>query len=86
MKDVIRAYPGDVTFEEKMAVELAIKQIQALPDGYDRLRFIELVFWKRHTVAGAAIKIPCSERTAQRWHADFIRRVAKNFICENGLY
>jgi len=36
-----------------------------------------MVFWRRsHTLDGAALSIPCSYRTAQRYHSEFILLVA----------
>ena len=41
------------------------------------LKLVDLLYWKRsHTIMGAADKMKIGERTAQRWNADFIRRVA----------
>lgn len=63
------------------AVHKAVKDILRLPDGQHKIRLISLVFWKRsHTLAGAAMQIPCSLRTAQEWHRLFIRKVAQNFF------
>lgn len=84
---MIRAYP---TLEEKLcqgtegrereAVCKAKEATCALADGKDRLRLVEMVFFKQtHTLDGAAQEIPCSLRTARRWHRDFIRQVAKEF-------
>lgn len=84
---MIRAYP---TLEEKLcqgtesrereAVCRAKEATCALADGKDRLRLVEMVFFKQtHTLDGAAQEIPCSLRTARRWHRDFIRQVAKEF-------
>ena len=87
VKAMIRAYP---TLEEKLcqgtearereAVCRAKEATCALEDGKDRLRLVEMVFFKQtHTLDGAAQEIPCSLRTARRWHRDFIRQVAKEF-------
>lgn len=60
------------------AVRDAVKETERYSNGRDRLKIIELVFWKRtHTLAGAALQIPVSERTAVRYHGDFIRAVEK---------
>lgn len=87
MKEMIRRYPDrigksldGVAAREFDAVKSAVEKTVAKPNGEHRLRLIDMVFWKRsHNIPGAAMQIPCSERTAQRWHADFIREVAKNF-------
>lgn len=73
-KAMLRAYPGDVTVEERNAIESAISETLALTDGKDRIKVIDLVFFKgTHKLAGAAMQVPCSIDTAQKYHADFIR-------------
>ena len=87
VKAIIRRYPrmkdADVSgnaLKEKEAVRVSIEQTEALANGAERIEFISMVFWKQtHTLAGAAMEIPCSERTARRWHTDFIKTVAKNY-------
>ncbi len=73
-KAMLRAYPGDVTEEERNAIESAISETLVLTDGKDRIKVIDLVFFKgTHKLAGAAMQVPCSIDTAQKYHADFIR-------------
>lgn len=88
VKSMIRKYPErrgkaltSVALQEYEAVRAAIEQTERMRGGHDRLRVVELVYWKRVkcNIAGAALQIPCSEKTAQRWHGDFIRAVAQNF-------
>lgn len=81
VKGMIRRYPdGYVNEKEAAAVKSAIENTSKMNNGDDRLKIVDLVFWKRtHTLPGAAMQIPCSERTAQEWHRQFIRLVAKNF-------
>lgn len=80
VKDIIRRYPSAVTPREYEAVRAAIEQTERMSNGYDRLKIVDLVFWKRtHTLPGSALLVPCSERAAQRWHAEFIKTVARNF-------
>ena len=44
----------------------------------DRLKVIDMVYWKQsHTVAGAAMKVPCHRNIAGKWQGDFIRLVAE---------
>jgi len=65
---------------EYEAVSKAIATTERCCDGRDRLEIINLVFWKQtHTLEGASLQIPCSYRTACRWHEQFIKLVAKNF-------
>ena len=65
---------------EYNAVRQAIEKTEKLPTGSERLRLIDLVFFKAtHTLDGAAVQIHCSYRTARRYHADFIMLVAGGF-------
>lgn len=62
---------------EYEAVRRAIEATERMTASRDRLRIIDLVFWKRsHTLSGAALMIPCHYNTAQKYHADFILTVA----------
>ena len=87
IKADIRKYPAmkdtevfGVSVREKEAVKASVDQVETLPDGKERLSVVDMVFWRQtHTIAGAAMEIHCSERTARRWHTDFIKRVAKNY-------
>lgn len=87
IKAVIRRYPAlkdkevsGVYLREKDAVRAAIKATEALPSGKERLAIVDMVFWKRtHTLEGAALQVPCSLRTAQEYHRQFIRLVAMHF-------
>lgn len=82
----MRRYPKRTNQDETAAVLAAIEETLQKDDGQDRLKIIELVYFKgTKTLIGAAMAVPCSERTAQRYHADFIRLVAKKFKCD-GLF
>lgn len=64
------------------AVEAAIRATLRRKDGEERLRLIGLVYWpKRYdqalTLKEACFKVNISERTAWRWHRDFILTVAR---------
>lgn len=62
---------------EYEAVKRAVAATERMTAGLDRLKVIDLVFWKRsHTLDGAALVIPCSYMTARRYHAEFITLVA----------
>ena len=62
---------------EYEAVKRAIEVTQRMSANSDRLKVIDLVFWQRsHTLDGAALTIPCSYRTARRYHSEFIMTVA----------
>lgn len=90
VKAIIRRYPSlkdaevsGISLCEKEAVEAAIAATERMQNGRHRMAVVNMVFWKKtHTLSGAALMIPCSERTAQQWHADFIRLVAENFKCD----
>lgn len=74
-KNMLRAYKENaVTEGERKAIEETIEETLKLVDGKDRVKVIDLVFFKGTlTLTGAAMKIPCSFDTAQKYHADFIR-------------
>lgn len=58
------------------AVTAAIAETKRMRDGQKRLEMIEKVYWNRsHTLYGAAMCLPISERTAWRWNSRFIRLV-----------
>ena len=64
------------------AVEAAIRATRWRKDGEERLRLIGLVYWPNDyrqalTLREAGDKLYISERTAKRWHRDFILTVAR---------
>ena len=60
------------------AVRAAISATETMKHGHQRMELIDRVYWKRsHTLYGAAMCVPVSERTAHTWHAEFIRLVEK---------
>lgn len=87
VKAIIRRYDPDrelglrgVSLKESCAVSQAVSETRSMQDGEERLRFIRLVFWdKTYTLEGAAMAVNCSDRTARRWHTDFIKCVARNY-------
>ena len=61
---------------ESEAVQRAIEKTKLLRDGEERLKLIDLVFFKQsHSLQGASIKCFISYETAVNWHGDFIRLV-----------
>lgn len=55
------------------AVRKAIAVTEKMKNGAERLKIINLVFWKNsHTLQGAAMAIPVSYETAVEYHRDFI--------------
>ena len=80
VKGMIRRYPDSCTVREREAVEAAIEDTRRFVDASERLRFIDLEFWRQsHTFIGAALECHISERTASTWHRDFIYSVARHF-------
>lgn len=62
---------------EMEAVRMAIQATERMKTGKDRMRIVQLVFWKQsHTLQGAAMAIPVSYDTAINYHGDFIMTVA----------
>ena len=86
IKAVIRRYPSlrdaevsGVAMREKEAVRAAVVATEQLDNGADRLMVVDLVFWSQtHTLEGAATQVHVSLRTAQEYHRQFIRLVARN--------
>ena len=63
---------------EYEAVRRAIAATERMKSSRDRMKVIDLVFWKRsHTLEGAALMVPCHYKTAQKWHREFIELTAK---------
>ena len=87
VKWMIRQYPARkgryiqaAALREQSAVQKAIDQTEAMNNGTERLQVINLVFFKEtHTLEGAALMVPCTYDTAQKYHAQFIKAVARNF-------
>lgn len=72
----IRELPENKQREHR-AVQIAIDVTGRYKTGKERLKLIDLVFWRRsHTLSGAAYACFVSYRTAARWHGEFIRLVA----------
>lgn len=62
---------------EYRAVQIAVDVTMRYQMGKERMKLIDLVFWKRsHTLRGAAYTCFISYRTAAQWHGEFIRLVA----------
>lgn len=61
------------------AVSQAVSLTRSLPDGSDRYRLIELMYWEKKSlpIKAAAMQIHVSEVTAKRWHGDFVHLVGR---------
>lgn len=58
------------------AVTKAIEETKRMKTGPERLKLIDLVFWKQsHTLDGAAYVLNYSYENARRFHRDFLRLV-----------
>lgn len=63
---------------EYEAVRMAIEATRRLQNGEQRLRVIDLVYWKRsHTLEGAGYKVGYAYKTARKIHRDFVELVGK---------
>lgn len=72
--------------KELEAVRSAVEKTSVMSSGQERIALVQMVFWTRsHNVPGAAIALHISERTALRWHGDFIKLVATEFFGEDML-
>ncbi len=70
----------EINRRELEAVQKAVEETRALPNGKERLEMVRLVFWKKtHTLEGAAMTCHVSYITARRWHGEFIKDVARAF-------
>lgn len=59
------------------AVKKAVAETERLQTGNDRMRLVQLVFWKQsHTLQGAAMMVNISYDTAVHYHGYFIMLVA----------
>ena len=55
------------------AIRKAISVTELMRTGADRLKLVDLVFWKQsHTLRGAAMVVNVSYETAVEYHRDFI--------------
>ena len=65
--------------KERKAVKIALEEIQGQVYGHEKKQLVEMVLIERtHTLHGAAGVLYVSYKTAQKWHADFLKLVAKN--------
>ena len=61
-------------------IETAIKDIETMRDGEQiKLMIKRVYFTKTHTLYGAALLVPVSERTVKRWNRIAIETVSKVF-------
>lgn len=66
------------TVQELEAIEKTIRHTKELTDGEDRMKLIDLVYWRQsHNLHGAALKLNISYATAKRWNENFFLNVAR---------
>lgn len=86
IKAIIQEYPrsrsselSGVELREHEAVKKAVDATLKMDGGANRLKVISMVHWERtRTLEGAALAVPCDERTAYRWQRSFFEAVARN--------
>lgn len=86
IKEIVQKYPERISKQlegvqelERKAVAESIEWTDHMENGKERMQIIKRVHWDRtHTIAGAALEIHCSERTASRWQRRFFEDVARN--------
>lgn len=64
------------------AVRIAEGLTQTLPNGKERLKLIKMVYWQKspYRIKDAAVTLFVDEKTAKRWHGDFIRLVGMHLF------
>ena len=67
------------------AVRRTVELTRTLSNGKERLKLIQLVYWQKHSIRikDAATMLFVDERTAKRWHGDFIRLVGINLFAKD---
>ena len=65
---------------EYNAVHAAVDLTERMENGLDRLKVVDMTLWRgTHTLAGAAMEVYQSERTARRWRSEFVKMVEQIF-------
>ena len=78
LEGTVLHFLGTTEGREYAAVADTIDTTRALPAGAKRIEVIRLMYWGRtHNLLGAALAVHVSERTARRWHGEFVRSVGK---------
>ncbi len=88
VKALIRAAGNPRSRKYGYLSEAEIAAFQSVWESTDqeRQRLIAMVLIRQsHTIPGAALKLHISERTAQRWHAEFICAVAQRLGLKVGI-
>ena len=70
----------EVNRRELEAVRQALKYISTQKHADERLRVINLYYWRKtNTLYGAAMKVGFHEQTVKEWNREFIKKIAENF-------
>ena len=88
VKALIRAAGNPRSRKYGYLSEAEIAAFQSVWESTDqeRQRLVAMVLIRQsHTIPGAALKLHISERTAQRWHAEFICAVAQRLGLKVGI-
>ena len=81
-KYMARCWPDRLSENEYAAVAAALAETEGYKNSAERLAVIRMVLLEGSaTLEAAALRVPCSESTAQRFHADFLRAVGRHFNC-----
>ena len=88
VKALIRAAGNPRSRKYSYLSEAEIAAFQSVWESIDqeRQKLAAMVMIRQsHTIPGAALKLHISERTAQRWHAEFICAVAQRLGLKVGI-
>lgn len=68
---------GDGDYKVYRAIKAAVEETSRMETGRERLKIIELIYWKRYwkTIEGAAYEVGYSKDRAKELHTEFIRLV-----------
>ncbi len=86
IREILQSYPEIKNKQIKTAqeqrrvdiVEQALESIGKMKYSNSKLQIIKMVYFDRsHTLYGAALQIPVSERTAQRWNTEVMELIAE---------
>lgn len=86
IREILQSYPEIKnkqikTAQEQRRVDIvgqALESIGKMKYSNSKLQIIKMVYFDRsHTLYGAALQIPVSERTAQRWNTEVMELIAE---------
>lgn len=86
IREILQSYPEiknkQIKTEQEQRrvdiVEQTLESIGKMKYSNSKLQIIKMVYFDRsHTLYGAALQIPVSERTAQRWNTEVMELIAE---------